>query len=151
GADEFGASLAAAGTRLLVGAPQDASQATASGSVFVYDVNASGSSATLLKSMKSPNGGSTQFGRSPAAAGNRALVGADIDDVTATDSGAAFLVDIDPGSATFGTSLQTFKKQTPATGDRFGAAVAFLGDDVLIAATQDDAGAGDAGALYRFN
>ena len=47
--------------------------------------------------------------------------------------------------------MHTFKKTTPAANDRFGSAVAFLGDDLLVGAAQDDTAAADAGGVFRFN
>ncbi len=88
------------------------------------------------------------FGSSLAFAGNRLLVGSESDNTSVGNSGSAFLIDADPGSATFGTTLQTFRKLSPVAGDRFGAAVAFMGDDVLIGSPQD--GATVAGSVYRF-
>ena len=90
------------------------------------------------------------FGSSLAFSGNRLLVGSESDNASVGNSGSAFLIDADPGSSSFGTALQTFKKASPAGADRFGTAVAFLGDDVLVGAPQDDAGATDAGRVFRF-
>jgi hypothetical protein len=48
--------------------------------------------------------------------------------------------------------LTTFTNPTPATGDRFGFAVAALGRDrMLIGACQDDTDAADAGAAYLYS
>jgi VCBS repeat-containing protein len=86
-----------------------------------------------------------KLGSSVAFVGNRLLVGSEAESNTQPNAGGAFLIDADPLSATFGTTLQTFRKATPATGDRFGAAVAFLGDDAYVGAP----GTGS-GAAFRF-
>jgi len=74
------------------------------------------------------------------------VIGSRHDDTGTTDSGAAYLFD-----ATSGNLLQTFLNPTTAVGDRFGWDVSIDGNNVLVGARLDDAGATDAGAAYLFN
>ncbi len=53
--------------------------------------------------------------------------------------------------AVLGDLLKTFQKSTPEEGDHFGRALAAAGNDVLIGATGDNAGAADSGAVYLFD
>jgi hypothetical protein len=87
------------------------------------------------------------FGASVAGVGtDRLLVGAYLDDASATSAGAAYLF------SASGALLTIFTNPTPAVGERFGISVAALGTDrVLIGAESGDGGAPDAGAAYLFN
>ncbi|MBN2473708.1 MAG: lamin tail domain-containing protein [Pirellulales bacterium] len=88
-----------------------------------------------------------EFGRFVAADGDKVLVGSPRENLGVhVEAGAAYLFD----GAT-GELLQTFENPTPADGDRFGRAVAAVGNHVLIGAPLDDTGAEDAGAVYLFD
>jgi len=69
------------------------------------------------------------FGGALAAAGGTVVVGAPFNDVGGADSGAAYLVD--PYS---GARLLTFTSPHPGGGYHFGAAVAAVGDTVVVGA-----------------
>ena len=74
------------------------------------------------------------------------LVGAFLDDLGATDAGAAYLF------STNGTLVTTFTNPTPVVGDHFGWSVAAVGTDrVLVGSPWDSSSAGNAGAAYLFN
>jgi hypothetical protein len=67
------------------------------------------------------------FGGSVAAVGsNRVLIGAELDDLGATNAGAVYLFRTD------GTLLTTFTNPAPADGDRFGTSVAAVGSDLVV-------------------
>ena len=150
----FGSVLAASGLRAAIGAPLDDSGGSDAGGVYLFNLDpGSVGFGALLKTVRSPNASPNfgKFGSSLSFAGTRLAVGAESDGSTATSflgSGAAYLIDGDPGSAAFGSSLFTFKKTAPAASDKFGSAVALNGDDVLIGAPLD--GTSDTGAVYRF-
>jgi len=144
----FGSVLASGGSRAAVGAPLDDSSALDAGGVHVFDFDPNSATfGQLLRTVRSANGAPTsgKFGTSLAFRGNRLLVGAESDGLTVAGSGAAFLFDAGTGVHVF-----TFKKSSPTTADRFGAAVAFLGDHVAIGAPGDDVRGTDAGAVYRY-
>jgi len=86
------------------------------------------------------------FGTSVSLSEDRILIGAGGDNSEATDDGPAYLYD-----ATTGALLQTFNNPTPAFRDRFGYSVSISGDNVLIGAPWDNAGAYDAGSAYLFD
>ncbi len=50
-----------------------------------------------------------------------------------------------------GDLLRTFQKSSPEEGDHFGRSLAAIGNDVLVGATGDNAGADDSGAVYLFD
>jgi VCBS repeat-containing protein len=89
----------------------------------------------------------SQFGRFVASAGANVLVGSHYDDVSGyADAGAAYLFD-----GTTGELLQTLVSPIPTVGDKFGRAVAGIGDDLLVGAPLDDTANRDAGAVYLFD
>jgi len=95
----------------------------------------------------------SQFGRFVAAVGNpisgqyNVLIGSHYDDLAGpADSGAAYLYD---GST--GELLHTLLSPEPAEGDKFGRAVASVGNNVLVGAPLDDTAAIDSGAVYLFD
>ncbi|HID23887.1 MAG TPA: hypothetical protein EYP14_16015, partial [Planctomycetaceae bacterium] len=141
--DWFGHQVAFAGNAVLVGAPKNDTGASDAGAAYLFH----GSTGELLHRFlnPSPDAGDI-FGRSVAGVGNNALIGAYRDDTGGENCGAAYLFD---GST--GELLHAFHNPTPAPKDRFGANVAAAGPNVLIAATGDDAGAEDAGAVYLFD
>jgi Ca2+-binding RTX toxin-like protein len=150
----FGGVLAASGMRAAVGAKFDDSAGLDAGGVYLFDFDlASTTFGVLLHTFRSPNPSpnGSRFGTALAFDRNRLLVGAEADGTTIGNSGSAFLMDADPDSPTFGGNIRTFKKTTPVAADRFGAAVAFLGDGVLVGAPQDDLPVADAGRVYQFN
>jgi hypothetical protein len=150
--DRFGAVLAATGLRALVGDPADATTGASAGGVYLYDLDANSARyGQLTHTLRSPNSGGGRFGSAIAVEGNRALIGAEADGQGVANSGSAFLFDIDPVSATFGTRLVTLKKPTPVAGDRFAAAIALVASDVIIGAPGDDVAPSDeTGGVYRF-
>ena len=86
-----------------------------------------------------------RFGASLAALGNHLVVGADGYDVPgAANSGAAFLYDADASSPTFGAFVFSLARAFAAPGDRFCAAVAVRGDEVIVGAPGTPAAAGTA-------
>jgi hypothetical protein len=87
------------------------------------------------------------FGLSVAVSGNTAVVGASRDDDRGAEAGAAYIF------VRAGATWTQQAKLTAADGgsnDNFGAAVAIVGETVLIGATSDDDVRSDAGAAYVF-
>jgi hypothetical protein len=142
--DHFGRSVAALGYEwVLIGAYLDDLGATDAGAAYLFRTNG-----TLLTTFTNPAPAATDgFGWSLVAVGSdRVLVGAYLDDLGATDAGAAYLF------STNGTLLTTFTNPTPAPGDHFSWSVAAVGSNrVLIGSPWDSASAGNAGAAYLFN
>jgi len=140
--DAFGAAITAVGTdKVLIGASGDNSAGNAGGAAYLFDTNG-----TLLLTLPNPTPASgDQFGVSVATVGGNLLIGANADDIGATDAGAAYLFD------TSGTLIWTFRSPTPATSDWFGNALAPVGTDKLvIGAVQGDTGAIDTGVAFIF-
>ena len=117
--DKFGASVAAVGNNVLVGA-----EATRAGGAAAYLFD--GVSGGLLQTYLNPTPAAfDNFGFSVAAVGNNVLVGAPFDNIGV---GAAYLLD--------GTTAPscTFVNPTPGVDDNFGFSVAAVGNNVLVGA-----------------
>ena len=89
------------------------------------------------------------FGISVALSGDTALVGADLDDVSANSyQGSAYVF---TRSGTTWTQQGKLTASDGAAGDLFGISVALSGDTALVGAYGDDVGAnGDQGSAYVF-
>lgn len=145
--EQFGYSVAALGTNVLIGAPFDNTAASESGAVYLFN----GTTGALLRTLTTPTADlGAGFGWSVAGVGNNILVGAPF---TLSPVGGIFQA----GSAylfngTTGALLQTFNNPTPAASDQFGYAVAGLGANILIGAPYKDIGGLiDVGSAYIFN
>ncbi len=144
--DFFGVSLVALGdNRVVIGANQDDTTASNSGSAYLFNTNG-----TLITTIANPTpAANDNFSLSVATDGvSLVLIGAPGDDIGAVDSGAAYLFD------SVGNFIRTFDNPTPAVGDLFGFSVAMLGrDKVVIGARRDDLEGlkPGAGAVYLFN
>lgn len=136
--DDFGYSVAAFGSSLLIGAPGDDAVAADGGALHRFDC----SSGALLRTYLSPtpSDGET-FGWSVALVDDNVLVGAARGGYSGSD-GAAYLLD-----AGTGESLQTFKGLSPTVPRSFGTAVAAVGSAVAVGG----AGAHDEGRVLLFD
>ncbi|OUC14551.1 MAG: hypothetical protein B0A82_11480 [Alkalinema sp. CACIAM 70d] len=136
--DRFGSAVAIAGNYTLIGEFRDLAY---TGSAYLYDIN----TGNLLQTFNNPNQSYQDwFAYSISVSNQYALIGAFADDTKGTDTGAAYLFNVNTGKL-----INTFHHPNLEAGDRFGFAVAMSGDRVLISA--DDAGTNDSGAAYLFN
>jgi hypothetical protein len=130
--------VAAMGNNVLIGAPLDHASGKEAGAAYLFD----GSTGALLRTFqkKTPAEGDW-FGVSLAAAGNRVLVGAMLDDTGGKDAGAVYLFDAGTGEA-----LQNIADDgAGGAGDWFGVSVAAVGANFAVGAPFNDAGHNDAG------
>ena len=142
--EHFGFAVASVGPdQVLIGADGNDTGALDAGAAYLFSANG-----PLITMFTNPTPATSDFfGYSVAAVGaDKVLIGAHGDHFGANLGGAAYLF------STNRTLLMTFTNPTPASGDRFGVAVAAVGtDQVLIGADRDDAGATDAGVAYLFH
>ena len=132
----FAAEIDASGDRALIAA--DGIEAA-----YVFDMN---TGQQLFKLIGSDSAPGDFYGSAVAISSDRALVGAQFDDDLGSNSGAAFVFDLNTGQELF--------KLLPADGeanDWFGDAAALSDDRALIGARQDDDNGTDAGAVYVFD
>ncbi len=92
--------------------------------------------------------GADNFGASVAISGNRALVGAPLDDTLRKDVGQVSLFD-----TTTGALLRTFDSPSPTLFDRdhFGTSVAISGNNIVIGAPGDDTNGVSVGQAHLFD
>jgi hypothetical protein len=140
-----GSSVDLDGNRAIVGARNSHGQ-KGSVSIFDYDVNTDMWNGITL--IASDGGSLDNFGISVSLDGDRALIGAYLDDDNGSNAGAAYQFNFDGN-----TWLET-KKHLASDGarnDYYGFSVALSGDNALIGAYQDDAVGTDSGSVYTFN
>jgi hypothetical protein len=147
--DHFGYSVAISGTRVIVGAYFDDTDATNSGSAYAYDLS-SGTPDVPVTTLNNPSPvAEDYFGGSVAISGMRVVVGAQGDNTNAGDAGSAYVYDLSSGTPTM--PVATLNNPSPAGNDYFGWSVAISGIRVVVGAVYDDAGATDAGSVYVYD
>jgi WD40 repeat protein len=143
--DFFGQRVSISGNLALVGAQNDDTSASNAGAAYLFNVSTGALQRTFLNPGTAPIAGDN-FGHAVAVAGNRVLIGANLDDTGASNSGAAYLFD-----ATTGALQRTFLNPTAASNDQFGTQLALFGNMALIGTPFDDAGATNSGSAYLFD
>src|SRR5262245_51627210 len=150
--DQFGRSVAISGDTLVVGAPfGDIGGNFSQGSAYVF--TRSGAVWTLQQKLTADDGEAGDFfGLAVALNGDTLVVGAVNDhiggNVGALGQGSAYVFS---RSGTVWTQRQKLIADDGAADDRFGSAVAFSGDTVVIGARLDDIDSNrDQGSVYVF-
>jgi hypothetical protein len=135
--DNFGETLAVSGTRVLVGASGDMTNAERLGAVYVFDpVNGS---FRLTKKLLPPTGSGGDFGKSVALGSRHALVGS-------PSFGEVFAYDLDRT----GWTPTLVVPANPLGETRFGTALALDGDRAVIGAPNYEPGSYPTGAVYVY-
>ncbi len=138
--DQFGISVSADGTHVLVGAPLNDESAFNGGAAYVFDYE---TGEQISKLLHPSGGGGSDFGVSVGLSGALALVGAPKTSDGAIEDGMAFLFDEETGSL-----LRQFHSANATDHLNLGASVALSGTWALIGAPGDDEAAVDAGAAW---
>ena len=135
----FGATLAAFGNELLVGAPTyNAGK--------VYRLNAATGAVVNMYDPPVLFGDDRFGGALAVTAGSKIAIGAYQSNAVPVGSpGAVHVFDADTG-----VLLQTITKPLPAPGDQFGWAIAVSGSHIVVGAPKDDTVQVDSGAVYFF-
>jgi hypothetical protein len=136
--DYFGYSVAIGCGRIVVGAYVDNSQ---TGSTYIFDLNGT----QLAKIVASDGTTGDQFGYSVAVGCGRIVVGAKQDDDLGSDSGSAYIFDLN------GTQLAKIKASDGATLDYFGYSVAVGSGRIVVGAFGDDDLGSTSGSAYIFD
>lgn len=146
--DAFGIAVGIQGSRIVVGAHLDDALATDAGSAYVYDLQSPTPHLPVV-TLNNPNpAASDQFGIAVAIDGTRVLVGAPLDDQGGTNTGIAYLFDLESETPTVPDLILTHSPRLVQ--DMFGGAVALAGERAVVGATGVDAVAWDKGAAYVF-
>lgn len=138
--DEFGAAVAIAGTRVVVGTPWDDAGGENAGRVYVYDL-ASATPTLPVATLNNPGpapGLETlgAFGLSVAISGSRLVVGAPRNTINESEDGKAYVYDL--ASATPTVPVATLNSPSPAAGEYFGYSVAISATRVVVGTPRDD-------------
>ncbi len=145
--DEFGQSVALDNGKLLIGAPKEDGSVTSNrGAAYFFSFNGS----MWVEDQKVTYGFSSDddfFGYSLDLDGDRAVIGAYLDDDNGVNSGSAFVYDF---NGTTWVETQKLVSSDGATGDAFGFALSVEDNMIACGAYANSAMAAGAGAVYIF-
>ncbi len=144
--DYFGISVSLSGDRALVGASGDDDNGSYSGSAYVFEWNGS-TWVEVAKLTASDGEAEAQFGSSVSRSGDRALVGAWLDDDNGEDSGSAYMYEWN-GSAWVEVAKLTVSNRE--AGDHFGFSVSLSGNRALVGAYRNDGNGENSGSAYMY-
>jgi len=131
GGDNFGSSVAVGSGRIVVGAKGDDDF---KGSAYIFDLDGT----QLAKITASDGASSDYFGSSVAVGNGRIVVGAYQDDDNGSNSGSAYIFDLD------GTQLAKITASDGADFDSFGSSVAVGNGRIVVGTYGDDVNRGSA-------
>jgi len=134
--DQFGASVAVGSGRIVVGA-----NGSNSGSAYIFDLDGN----QLAKITASDGAADDLFGYSVAVGSGRIVVGAFGDDDDGSNSGSAYIFDLD------GTQLAKITASDAAADDRFGYSVAVGSGRIVVGAFGVDDNGTNSGSAYIFD
>ena len=138
----FGRSVAVGSGRIVVGAYQDDDNGSASGSAYIFDLDGN----QLAKITASDGASGDYFSDSAVAVGcGRIVVGAYGDDDNGSDTGAAYIFDLD------GTQLAKITRSDAAAEDKFGSSVAIGNGRIVVGANRDADNGYGTGSAYIFD
>lgn len=147
----FGAAVAIKGDLLIVGAPEEAQPGLpGAGAAYVFRL-VGGAWAEEARLIAADAATGDRFGRSVAIAGDVAVVGAPLEDDTfaGPDAGAAYIFRKAQGGAW--AQEAKIRSFSSATGDEFGAGVAYDGVFALVGAPNHTENGPSSGTAYVFS
>jgi len=139
--DGFGYSVSIGCGRIVVCSNLDDDNGTNSGSAYIFDLNG----IQLAKIKPSDGAADDFFGTSLSIGSGRIVVGAYGDDDNGTNSGSAYIFDLN------GTQLAKIKPSDGAAEDFFGYSVSIGSGHIVVGAYRDDNNGSDSGSAYIFN
>jgi predicted amidohydrolase len=139
--DYFGESVAVGNGRIVVGAYGDDDNGSSSGSAYIFDLDGT----QLAKITASDNAVNDEFGLQVAIGNGRIVVGAKNDGDNGSESGSAYIFDLD------GTQLAKITPSDGAASDFFGNSVAVGNGRIVVGASGDDNDNGfNSGSAYIY-
>ena len=137
----FGYSVSAGSGRIVVGAYLDDDKGSDSGSAYIYDLDGN-----LITKLTAFDGAAYDyFGWSVSVGSGRIVVGARLDDDKGTNSGSAYVYDLDGNLV---TKLTAFDG---VASDVFGFSVAVGSGRIVVGAQLDDDKGIDSGSAYIYD
>ena len=151
--DFFGMVAAVDGSYALVGSPGADVSATNQGAAYLFLQSQGGLDGwgEIKKLVAADAGDNDFFGVSVDISGDYAVAGADGDDGTGTDRGAAYIFYRNMGGADAWGQVKKLTASDAANSDGFGVSVALDGDTVIIGADGEDGAGTNEGAAYVFS
>jgi hypothetical protein len=151
--DVFGISVAISGDYVAVGAPGEDGSGTDRGAAYVFyrDQGGPDNWGQVMKITASDAADDDGFGFALALDGDTLVVGADGEDGSGTDRGAAYIFYRNQGGADNWGQVAKLVSEDPEDADQFGYAVAISGDLVLVGSPGDDGAGANRGAAHVFS
>jgi len=144
--DYFGISTAISGDYAIIGAHGDDDKATDSGAAYVYYRNGTKWTPTA-KLVDSAGAASDLLGYAVSISGDFVIVGAYLDDQSATNQGSAIIYKNNGKS--FSQEVKLLAND-PAASDYFGRSVSISGNTAIVGAYGDDDNGAGSGSAYIF-
>ncbi|MCX6567715.1 MAG: FG-GAP repeat protein [Candidatus Aminicenantes bacterium] len=148
----FGMSVAVDGAYALAGAPGEDGNGANSGAAYLFLQSQGGLDGwgQIKKLIASDAAAGDVFGVSVAVSGDYALVGAEGEDGTGSEKGAAYLFYRNQGGTDNWGEVKKIVASDAASDDTFGYSVAIDGDYLIVGADGEDGAGTDRGAAYLF-
>ena len=149
----FGFSVAVSGDTAVVGAAGDDAGGSDAGAAYVFGQGEGGAAnwGQVKKLTASDAQDFDRLGASAALSGDTAVVGAITEDApVAADAGAAYVFQRDQGGVDNWGQVKKLIASDAQASDQFGFSAAASGDVTIVGANGEDAGGGNAGAVYIF-
>ena len=146
--DSFGGGVSLSGDYLAVGARQEDTGGSQAGSVYIFK-KASGSEtwSQEAKLQASDVSAAAQFGMSVSLSGDVLAVGANVEDTSASDAGAAYIFE---RSGTTWTEVKKITASDTQASDYFGESISTDGTTTFVGAWGEDTKGSSAGAAYVY-
>ena len=151
--DYFGYSVSISGPYVVIGAHQDDDHGSNSGSVYVFYRNQGGIDNWGQVKKITPDDGaaSDNFGKAVSLGiGGALLVGAPGDDDNGSNSGSAYIFELDYGGEGNWGQVNKLIASDGAASDTFGCSVSVFWVTAVIGACQDDDRGSNSGSAYVF-
>ncbi|MCP4422720.1 MAG: hypothetical protein GY805_39430 [Chloroflexi bacterium] len=150
--DNFGMWIAISGDTAVIGAPVGDGQAVDSGAAYVFERNEGGLNnwGQVAKLFANDGANYDRFGWSVDVSGDTVVVGARWDDDHGSWSGSAYIFERNEGGLNNWGQVEKLRASDATGDDWFGVSVAIDNDTIVVAASQEDTGAIDAGSAYVF-
>jgi hypothetical protein len=151
--DNFGDAVAISNDTVVISADDEDGAGSARGAAYVFDRNAGGINnwGEVTKLTASDAEDLDHFGTSVSISGDTIIIGADLEDGSGTDRGAAYVFDRDNGGTDNWGEVGKLTASNATDGGIFGGSVSISGDTAVVGAELEDGAGTDRGAAYVFD
>jgi hypothetical protein len=145
----FGHAVAIDGSKVVASAIQDTGTPGDTCRVHVFDVSTPTPGVPVVSLADASPSSDDHFGSAVAILGNRVAATAPLFDNGFTNSGAAYIYEIDSGTPT--VPVHTLTNPAAAAEDNFGNSVSLAGSRVVVGVGLDDQGSTDSGTVVVYD